>query len=255
MKKGILTVLITIVSIAIILVGFFIIKGKTYKVQNPIATIQIEGYEKPIKIELDPQSAPNAVANFVKLANNGFYNNYKVTIEESGLTASDSKEARLSNIQENPQSDYIYGIKGDFVRNDVQNFIRHEKGVITMERDDYSYFGYTEEGYNSANSKFSILTQNVDSYNGISAAFGKVIEGMDVLDAIAATRVDETTDDSDDDVTEDATTEDDSKNTIIIKSITVDTFGVDYGMPQVFNNEEVTEKVNQIYQQYFGGYQ
>ena len=255
MKKIILTILIAIVSIAIILVGFFIIKGKTYKAQNPIATIEIEGYEKPIKIELDPQSAPNTVANFIKLANNGFYNNYQMTIEENSLTCSDSKEAHLSNIQENPQNDYVYGIKGDLVRNNVQNLIRHEKGVITMERQDYSYFGYSEEGYNSANAKFSILTKNVDGYNGVAAAFGKIIEGTDVLDAIEATRVEESTDGSDDATNEDVVTEEDNKNTITIKSITVDTFGVDYGMPQVFNNEEVTKKVNQIYQQYFTGNQ
>lgn len=245
MKKTILTISIAIVSIAILLVGFFIIRGKTYKAQNPIATIEIEGYEKPIKIELDSQSAPNTVANFVKLANGGFYNGYKMTIDENAITASDSKEAKMSNLQENPEKDYVYGIKGEFIRNDVENKIRHEKGVITMEREDYSYFGYAEEGYNSANAKFSILTSDVSSYNGVAAAFGKIIEGTDVLDAIAATRTEETTDS-----TEEST--DTEKNTITIKSITVDTFGVDYGMPEVYNNEDIRNKVNQIYQQYFG---
>lgn len=243
MKKIILTVLTAIVAIAIILVGFFTIKGMTQKVKNPIATIQIEGYEKPIKIELDAQSAPNAVSNFIKLANQGFYNDYKMTINDGKLTCAEDKDAKMSNLQENPQKDYTYGIKGDIKVNDVDNFIRHEKGVITMERDDYSYFGYAKEGYNSANSKFSILTKDNSNLNGLYAAFGKVIEGMDVLEAIAATRVDTTGEDS---------TENDA-NTIKIKSITVDTFGVDYGIPEVVNNEETTNKVNQIYQQYFGG--
>lgn len=248
MKKTILTISIAIVSIAILLVGFFIIRGKTYKVKNPVATIVIEGYEKPIKIELDPQSAPNAVANFIKLANSGFYNDYEMTIQEKSLTATDGKEAHLSNLQENPEKDYVYGIKGDFLSNDVKNYIRHEKGVITMERDDYSYFGYTEEGYNSANAKFSILTDSESYLNGVSAAFGKVIEGTDVLDAIAATRVDETNEKTAN-AKEDS--EDKTQNVIKIKSITVDTFGIDYGMPQVFDNEDVRSKVNQIYQQYF----
>ena len=245
MKKTILTVLIAIAAIAIILVGFFIIRGNTYKGKNPIATIEIEGYEKPIKVELYPQSAPNAVSNFIKLANSGFYNNYEMTIDEDGLTGSGTKEAHLSDIQENPSKDYVYGIKGDFKRNDVDNMIRHEKGVITMERDDYSYFGYTEEGYNSANAKFLLLTHDMSNLNGVYAAFGKVVEGTDVLDAIAATRVEESQDQANQE-------EQDDKNKIVIKSITVDTFGVDYGMPEVFDIEDVRNKVNQIYQQYLG---
>ncbi len=249
MKKVFLTIGIAIVAIAIIITGVLFIKGKTYKVQNPVATIQIEGYEKPIKIELDPQSAPNAVANFIKLANNGFYTNFKMSIEENRILGNESMQmARLSNIMEYPQNDYVYGIKGDFVANGYdKNLIKHKKGVITMERDDYSYFGYKEEGYNSANCNFCILTQDIDNYNGYYAGFGKVVEGMDVLEAIAATRVDVSEDEKDD------TKKDDSVNTITIASITVDTFGVDYGVPEVVNYEENMEKVNKIYNQYFGG--
>lgn len=249
MKKVFLTIGIAIVAIAIIITGVLFIKGKTYKVQNPVATIQIEGYEKPIKIELDPQSAPNAVANFIKLANNGFYTNFKMSIEENRILGNESMQmARLSNIMEYPQNDYVYGIKGDFIANGYdKNLIKHKKGVITMERDDYSYFGYKEEGYNSANCNFCILTQDIDNYNGCYAGFGKVVEGMDVLEAIAATRVDVSEDEKDD------TKKDDSVNTITIASITVDTFGVDYGVPEVVNYEENMEKVNKIYNQYFGG--
>lgn len=249
MKKVFLTIGIAIVAIAIIITGVLFIKGKTYKVQNPVATIQIEGYEKPIKIELDPQSAPNAVANFIKLANNGFYTNFKMSIEENRILGNESMQmARLSNIMEYPQNDYVYGIKGDFIANGYdKNLIKHKKGVITMERDDYSYFGYKEEGYNSANCNFCILTQDIDNYNGYYAGFGKVVEGMDVLEAIAATRVDVSEDEKDD------TKKDDSVNTITIASITVDTFGVDYGVPEVVNYEGNMEKVNKIYNQYFSG--
>lgn len=251
MKKVFLTIGIAIVAIAIIITGVLFIKGKTYKVQNPVATIQIEGYEKPIKIELDPQSAPNAVANFIKLANSGFYTNFKMSIEENRILGNESMQmARLSNIMEYPQNDYVYGIKGDFIANGYdENLIKHKKGVITMERDDYSYFGYTEEGYNSANCNFCILTEDIDNYNGYYAGFGEVIEGMDVLEAIAATRVEVDEDEENDN----ETTQDDSVNTITITSISVDTFGVDYGVPQVVNYEENMEKVNEIYSQYFGG--
>lgn len=268
MKKILLTIGIAIVAIAIIFTGVMLVQAKTYTPKNPIATIQIEGYEKPIKIELDPQSAPNAVANFVKLANNGFYTDFKMSIKEDRILGDESMEkAKLSNIMEYPQSDYTYGIKGDFIANGYdKNLIKHKKGVITMERDDYSYLGYTEEGYNSANCNFAILTEDIDSYNGRYASFGKVIEGMDVLDAIAATRVEESEDENSEattnentdteNKTDESATEEDaekSKNTIIIKSISVDTFGIDYGMPETVNYEENYEKVQAIYNQYFGG--
>ena len=248
MKKILLGIGIGIVAIAIIVLGVIMIQAKTYKVQNPIATIQIEGYDKPIKIELDPQSAPNAVANFIKLSNNGFYTDFKMSIEKDQILGDESmQKAKLSNIMENPQNDYVYGIKGDFIINGYENLLKHKKGVITMERDDYSYFGYTKEGYDSANCNFAILTEDKDNYNGNYASFGKVIEGMDVLEKIADSRVETTEDETSENTTED------SKNKITIKSITVDTFGVDYGMPETVNYEENMEKVNQIYSQYFGG--
>ena len=250
MKKICLIIATVLVAVAVVVEGAFLIKGKTYKAQNPIATIQIEGYEKPIKIELDPVAAPNAVANFVKLANKGFYNNYKMSIETDALTTDSSAEkAKLSQIVDYPQTDYTYGIKGDFIKNGHQNLIKHQKGVITMEREDYSYFGYTQEGYNSANSSFSILTADRDSYNENAAAFGKVVDGMDVLEAIAATRVEEDTNSENNENADN--NEDETKNKITIQSITVDTFGVDYGIPEFVNYDENLQKVNNAYSQYF----
>jgi peptidyl-prolyl cis-trans isomerase B (cyclophilin B) len=260
MKKICLWIGIAVAAIAVIIVGVGIIKSKTYNPKNPIVTIEIEGYEKPIKVELDAKSAPNAVANFVKLANSGFYNDYKMTIDEKEIVSnSENEKARLSKIVENPKKDYIYGIKGDLIANGVDNFLKHKKGVITMHRNDYSYFGYTEEGYNSANSTFGILTEDNDNYNGRHIPFGKVIEGMDVLEAIAATRVEETESDASEETTEEATTETaeaeeekEEKNVIVIKSITVDTFGTKYEAPEYSNYEENIAKVNEICQQYFG---
>lgn len=255
MKKNLLKIGIAVVAIAIVVLLVTLIIGKTKKVKNPVATIVIEGYENPIKIELDPKSAPNAVANFVKLANSGFYTDYEMTINEDKLVGNQSndKMAKLSVIKENPEKDFNYGIKGDFVKNGIDNYIRHEKGVITMLRNDYSYFGLTEEGYNSANSTFALLTKDASDFNGYYAAFGKVIEGMDVLDKIAESRVDENS--NNDEVADAENTEetDSNKNKIVIKSITVDTFGIDYGMPEYVNYDENYEKVNQMYSQYFGG--
>lgn len=254
MKNNLLKIGIVLVAITIIVLGITLIMGKTKKVKNPVATIVIEGYEQPIKIELDPKSAPNAVANFVKLANSGFYTDYEMTINKDKLLGkqSNDKMAKLSVIKENPEKDFNYGIKGDFLKNGVKNYIRHEKGIITMLRNDYSYFGMAEEGYNSANSTFAILTKDISDYNGYYAAFGKVIEGMDVLDQIAASRVEESTSSTGNTDTKNTENANSDKNKIVIKSITVDTFGVDYGIPEYVNYDENYNKVNQLYSQYFG---
>ena len=256
MKKNLLKIGIVVVAVAIVVLLVMLIMGKTQKVKNPVATIVVEGYDTPIKVELDPQSAPNAVANFVKLANSGFYTDFKMKIDTNRILGEQSGEmAKLSKIKENPEKDYTYGIKGDFLKNGIKNYIRHEKGVITMERNDYTFFGLTEEGYNSANCNFALLTKDIPEYNGYYAAFGKVVEGMDVLEKIADSRVEETADEQNGE-TADANNEenkDDNKNVITIKSVTVDTFGVDYGMPETVNYEENYQKVEQMYSQYFGG--
>lgn len=250
MKKICLWIGIILAAVAVIFVGYGIIKNKTYNPKNPVVTIYIEGYEKPVKVELDVKSAPNAVANFVKLANSGFYTDYKMTINENEIVSKKGNEkARLSRIVDNPKEDYIYGIKGDLIANDVDNYIKHKKGVITMHIENFSYLGFTEEGNNSANSTFGILTADNDSYNGRNIGFGKVIEGMDVLEAISATRVEEKTNTEG---TEETETKDDNVNTITIKSVTVDTFGVKYGTPEYVNYEKNLEKVNEACRQYFG---
>ncbi len=275
MKKNCLIFSIVIVLVAILVLGAYWIKGKTYKAKNPIATIQIEGYETPVKIELDPASAPNAVANFIKLANSGFYTDYEMTIGTNQISSNVTIDnmAKVSRINGQTDNDYVYGIKGDFIANGSKdNYIRNEKGVITMMRQDYSYFGYTEEGYNSANCNFAILTDDISNYNGYYAAFGKVVEGMDVIDQISSSRVDESTDENNTDENADnkttttsenkeGTTDENSEkeneeskvNTIKIKSITVDTFGADYGNPEIVNYEENYKKVQEIYNQYFNG--
>lgn len=249
MKKTCLYIGIAITLIAIIFVSVLLVKGKTYNVQNPIATIEIEGYEKTIKVELDPQSAPNAVANFIKLANNGFYTDFKMHIEEDKILGDESMEmAKMSNIVDYTQSDYVYGIKGDFLSNGTENLIRHKKGVITMERDDYSFLGLTEEGYNSANCNFALLIEDIESYDGYYASFGRIIEGMDVLDAIAATRIEEKEDEEQEDNEKDS-----EVNIIKVKSISVETYGIDYGIPEVVNFETTRTTVDNLYKQYFGG--
>lgn len=248
MKKTILKIGIVIVLLAIIIEGVVLIKAKTYKPQNPIATIQIEGYDKPIKLELDPQSAPNEVANFIKLSNNGFYNGMALDITDETISVDKSHDkAKMSNLMENPASDYIYGVKGDTLLNGYDNLIKHKKGVITMEWNYDNITSYTDL-YNSANYRFSILTKDIDELNGSYAGFGKVVEGMDILDTIAEKYSAEKTEETE---TENKTEENNEakEETIKIKSISVDTFGIDYGVPEVINlnpstSNNVTNNIN-----------
>lgn len=204
------------------------------KKQNPIATMEIEGYGT-VKIELYPEIAPNTVANFIRLANRGFYNGltFHRTIPNFMIQGGDANgdgtgNPKLSNLQDNIQTDEAYTIEGEFVANGYKkNTLRHEEGVISMARGDYSNYGSSlvKEGYNSAGSQFFIMTGDNSQLNGLYAAFGKVIEGIEVVHQIENVEV----------VTRDSSASagiDKPVNPPVIKSLTVDTFGVDYGMPK-----------------------
>ena len=204
------------------------------KKQNPIATMEIEGYGT-IKIELYPEIAPNTVANFIRLANRGFYNGltFHRTIPNFMIQGGDLKgdgtgSPKRSNLQDNVETDGAYTIEGEFIANGFKkNTLRHEEGVISMARGDYSAYGSSlvKEGYNSAGSQFFIMTGNNSQLNGLYAAFGKVIEGMEVVHKIENVEV----------VTRDSSASegvDKPVNPPVIKSLTVETFGVDYGMPK-----------------------
>ena len=133
-----------------------------------------------------------------------------------------------------------YNIEGEFIANgDEVNNIKHEEGVISMERSDYSSWGYTTEGYNSAGCQFFIMSADNSQLDGMYSAFGKVIEGMDVVEKIANVEVyyRETEVDEDYEVPKDEEgneiLSDTPKEQPVITSITVETYGVDYGVPNV----------------------
>lgn len=139
--------------------------------KNPIITITMDD-DSQIKVELYPEIAPITVENFVKLVNDGFYN---------GLTF--HRIIRGFMIQGGcPQGTGTGGpghqIKGEFSANGVENNLKHTKGVISMAR---------SQSPNSAGSQFFIMHQDSPHLDGQYAAFGKVIEGLDVVDYIANT--------------------------------------------------------------------
>ncbi len=247
--KKIITIIAIILVVALIgalCYGYY--EKFLKKTQNPIVTMEVEGYGT-IKLELYPDMAPNTVTNFIRLANRGFYNGLtfhrtipNFMIQGGDKTGTGSGTPSLSDIMDDVTEDKTYAIKGEFVANGYkQNTLRHEEGVISMARQDYSDYGLAEAGYNSAGSQFFITTTNYPSLNGLYAPFGKVIEGMDVVHKIENVEV----------VTRDSSSEEASNglnkpvNPPVIKSITVETFGVDYGMPETIDAFDM--------QKYFGG--
>lgn len=236
LKRIILMIAIVLVAVLIggLCYGYY--QKLTYNVSNPIATIEVENYGT-IKVELYPDMAPDTVANFIKLANNGFYNNstfHRVVkdfmIQGGGRNGDSSSAPTLQDLDSSKEAEE-YAIEGEFFANGfTQNTLRHEEGVISMARADYTSLNssLTEESYNSASSQFFIMTKNTPSLNGIYAAFGKVIEGMDVVHKIEEVELSTTTNEESGETTESDTPVNPPK----ITSITVDTFGIDYGMPE-----------------------
>ena len=133
--------------------------------------------------------------------------------------------AKVSNLKDGGEEE-SYTIKGEFIANGVENTIKFEEGTIGMARGG----GYTEDAYNSACSQFFIMTEKNTSLNWQYAGFGKVIgEGMEIVHKISEVEV--TVADGQEQ-TENAEV---SKpvNQPKITSIRVDTFGEDYGIPEI----------------------
>ncbi len=267
-KIVLLIIAIILVVAGIVFVGYGFYKKATVDIQNPVATIEVENYGT-IKVELYPDQAPNTVTNFIRLANRGFYNGltFHRTIPDFMIQGGD-KEAtgsgspKLSDIKDNIKDDAIYNIEGEFLANGYNNTLKHKKGVISMARKDYSSYSsinpqLTTYGYNSAGSQFFIMTKDSTSLDGYYAAFGEVKEGMDVVEKIANVEVyyrsselkegESAPKDSDGNTI----SSDKPKKAPVIKSITVETYGVDYGTPKTVEEFDMnTWYSNYIMKQY-----
>lgn len=173
--------------------------------QNPVVTIEMED-GKIIKAELYPEKAPNTVNNFIDLVKSGFYNGIIFHRVINGFMIQGGDPAGVGT------GGPGYTIKGEFAwRNGFkQNDIKHTRGVLSMAR---------AMNPNSAGSQFFIMHQNAAHLDGQYAAFGKVIEGMDVVDGIANVKTD---------------WNDKPKTPQTMKTVTVETFGVDYPKPIKF---------------------
>ena len=169
--------------------------------QNPIVTITMQNGDI-IKAELYPDIAPNTVNNFISLIKKGFYNglSFHRVIYNFMLQGGCPNGTGTGGPG--------YHIKGEFSMNGFKNDLKHTEGVLSMARTMIP---------NSAGSQFFIMHKNAPHLDGQYAAFGKVIEGMDVVNKIAETDTDFS---------------DRPLDPQIMQSVTVETFGVEYPQPE-----------------------
>ena len=168
---------------------------------NPIVTITMDNGDV-MKAELYPEIAPNTVNNFISLVKKGFYDGviFHRVISGFMIQGGDPDGTGMGGPG--------YSIKGEFAQNGVENNLVHDAGVLSMARAMHP---------DSAGSQFFIMHAAAPHLDGAYAAFGKVIEGQEVVNAIAETP----TDWSDRPMEEQR-----------IESVTVDTFGVEYPEPE-----------------------
>ncbi|HAE62289.1 MAG TPA: peptidylprolyl isomerase [Eubacteriaceae bacterium] len=169
--------------------------------KNPIVTIKLEN-GSIIKAELYPDKAPNTVNNFISLINKKFYNGliFHRVIKNFMIQGGCPQGVGTGGPG--------YGIKGEFSGNGFKNDLKHDRGVLSMARSMQP---------DSAGSQFFIMHKNSPHLDGQYAAFGKVTEGMDVVDKIAATRTG---------------MQDRPVEPVVIEEATVETFGESYPEPE-----------------------
>ena len=167
---------------------------------NPIVTIEMENGDI-IKAELYPDVAPNTVNNFISLVKNKFYDGiiFHRVIRGFMIQGGDPQGIGIGGPG--------YSIKGEFKMNGVQNDLKHTRGVLSMAR---------SMAPDSAGSQFFIMHEDAPHLDGQYAAFGKVIEGIEVVDKIAKCMTGRN---------------DKPIHRQAMNKVTVDTFGVDYPEP------------------------
>ena len=168
---------------------------------NPIVTITMENGDV-MKAELYPEIAPNTVNNFISLVQKGFYDGliFHRVIPGFMIQGGCPNGTGMGGPG--------YSIKGEFTHNGVCNTLKHDRGVLSMAR---------AMDPDSAGSQFFIMVEQAPHLDGEYAAFGKVIEGMEVADRIVEAKRD---------------WNDKPRQPQRMKKVTVDTFGVDYPEPE-----------------------
>ena len=169
--------------------------------QNPIVTIEMED-GGVMKAELYPDTAPNTVNNFIHLVQKGYYDGLIFHRVIPGFMIQGGCPDGTG------MGGPGYSIKGEFAGNGFRNDLVHDRGVLSMAR---------TMAPDSAGSQFFIMVEKAPHLDGQYAAFGKVIQGMEVADAIVSAKRD---------------WNDKPRQPQRMKKVTVDTFGVDYPEPE-----------------------
>lgn len=255
----IIALIVLIVLIGTVCYGYY--KNITMEVKNPIVTMEVENFGT-IKLELYPDKAPETVKNFIALANNGFYDGLKFhrvvkgfMIQGGDKNGDGTGSPKLSDLGLDVSGDdnTEYCITGEFLANgDNDNTLKHTEGVISMARGNYTSYSsaLTTESYNSAGSQFFIMTEDNQSLNGYYAPFGKVIEGMDVVHAIENVEVKSSNESTTSSSDEESSTEKEVStpvNDVIISKVTVETYGVKYGLPKTLDTWNYYDWVYKTY--------
>ena len=244
----IVALIILIVLIGVIGYGYY--RNATMEVTRPVATMEVENFGT-IKFELYPEYAPETVANFITLANRGFYDGltfHRIVADfmiQGGDKNGDGTGVATTSDLRDDGDDTEYTIKGEFIANGVDNKLQFEEGVVAMARSDYTSYSstLTEESYNSGSSQFFIMTAENTGLNGQYTSFGKVIEGMDIVHEIEGVEV-KAADDAETTGNTEVSTPVDPP---VITSIRVETNGIDYGLPETLTPFDYT---TWLYQQY-----
>ena len=184
--------------------------------KNPIVTIEMNNGDV-MKAELYPEVAPNTVNNFISLVNRGYYDGiiFHRVIRGFMIQGGDPEGTGIGGPG--------YSIKGEFTQNGFKNDLKHEPGVLSMARTMMP---------NSAGSQFFIMHQTSPHLDGQYAAFGKVIEGIEVVNKIADVATDRM---------------DKPLEPQVMKKVTVETFGVNYGEPETHKSVDINSWFMSLY--------
>ena len=250
-KNVIWIIALILVIILVGVLGYGYYQKATKEVKNPVATMEVENFGT-IKMELYPEIAPETVANFVTLANRGFYDGltFHRIVKDFMIQGGDKEgtgqgSAKISDLKDGGE-DKAYTIKGEFIDNGVENNkLKFEEGILGMARSDYTVYSSSlaEESYNSGSSQFFIMTKANTSLNGHYTAFGKVIEGLDIVHKIEEVEV-KALEGSEENANAEVST---PVNPPKITSIKVETYGEDYGLPKTL---EPFDYMSWMYKQY-----
>jgi len=273
-KRIIAVVLVLALIAATVATVINIVLAKNDKKHNPVVTMEVEGYGN-VKLELDPEAAPNTVKNFIRLAQRGYYNGKTFSDVQEGLvvgglddvSGEEKKEMvapKLSDIKDGvaENEDKEYSIPGEFIEKGHKNMLSHQRGVISMTRTTYNDFqqeiamiqmigygdyinGVVDKMYDSQAAGFFILTEDEIGYDGTYSAFGRVVDGMDIIDTISKLELEKNTDSEGKETTGTGIV-----NAPVIKNVTVDTYGVDYGIPETESAYDFEAIFNFLIQNY-----